>query len=775
MLRIFAVLLLLTGCADANAGITVQTVDFLDVPGVTINAAGPLLVQMDDERNRLVVANTLSSSISIIDCGTHTVTNIPLDGRVLQHLKSECMTLNRKNGNIYLIGTRCFHIITPRNGKSKTIPTRVQFESIAVDEETGNVFIAGRESPSLGFYRASSGKLKMKKWLDHSEPLINLNQTPPPPIRKVIADMALGRIIAVDGFTSTIYTFDPKNGKRRGSRNLELTAGGRWHMAGYNARDHRLFIVTETDKRKVIEAAMIDVTGDNDTVVPLPGLSEGVGIIYNPARGETYIPYDNHPTVHVVDFHDGGSLDEIRVPAFGNDASAIDLQNDILFVASWAFGEIDVIDLKTRTLRKRITGLGIIPHMFTMAYNSHNNTIYFPKGATAVNGTFGAAVTALDPVAEETKKIYTGWAPVGLIEMKDRNSFLVFNSEDQFAEVRADGNYELYRLPYDYPVQAIHGPAGNVYLSYGPHQSYWPTVYIWGAKNGIITIDAKTLGFYDRRIPRQAHEMALDRNGILYFTQNNWGREEQFVGTLEDEVRVFDAGNLLRLEDEVEREITQRILRYDPGMHRLYLVRTGEQNTDPSMLQVIDLEQRKVIVRIELGRTVTDLTFDTENIYAAGFDSDNVLIIGKRDFEVREVRTGEKPLRLCRCGDRIYVINHGSNSLQEIGKEGGTFGIPYKGRPDNLFNWDNCMIITSHDGDKLRIIEFDPETRSFTLVHGEKYPYGDISFESGNVSFYLRGQFGDALFTVTNGTGGADGRFRITDFLSGKLFILERN
>ena len=112
--------------------------------------------------------------------------------------------------------------------------------------------------------------------------------------------------------------------------------------------------------------------------------------------------------------------------------------------------------------------------------------------------------------SEKIEKIHTGWSPIDLIELKDRGSFLVFNSEDRFAEVWANGSYDMKPLPYDYPIRAAYSPEGDIYLSYGPHQSYWPTVYIWDAKNGILTIDAEDLGYYDRRIPRQAHEMALD-------------------------------------------------------------------------------------------------------------------------------------------------------------------------------------------------------------------------------------------------------------------------
>ncbi len=138
------------------------------------------------------------------------------------------------------------------------------------------------------------------------------------------------------------------------------------------------------------------------------------------------------------------------------------------------------------------------------------------------------------------EKIRTGWLPVDLIELKEHGSFLIFNNEDEFAEVKYDGSYEIHKLPFDYAIEVIYNPDGDVYLSYGPHQSYWPTVYIWDAKNGILTINKDDLSFYDRRIPRQAHKMALDKNGVLYFTQNNWGEEEQFLGKLKDPVRVFN-------------------------------------------------------------------------------------------------------------------------------------------------------------------------------------------------------------------------------------------
>ncbi len=765
------VVFLLVAFVSAFGKITVKTIDFLDQVGVQINAAGPLLVQVDSLRNRIILANTLTSSMSVIDGETHQVTNIPLFGRAFQHLKSEAMTLNQKDGSVYLIGKNCFFMVFPENKNSKTVETQSQFESIAVDENTGNVFLAGRESKQLGFYHAKEKKLKLVDWLETNEQLINLNATPPPPIRKVVADNKLNQIIAVDGLTAKLFIFDSRNGKLLRSRPLDLLKGGRWHFAGYNQQNHCLYLVIERDDRKVVRAAKIDVQGQ-DAILPLHEFTEGVGINYHPNRDEIYIPYDNHPSVHVVDFKNSGEVTEIKLPAFGNDASAIDFENDILYIASWAHGEIDVVDLKTRSLIKRVPGLGILPHMFNMAFNPNNGLLYVPKGATAVNGSFGAALCAFDPKNENFEKVNTGWAPIDLVEMKNRNSFLVFNSEDTFAEVSYDDRVEYHRLPYDYPVTSVHNQQGDVYLSYGPHQSYWPNVYIWDAKNGILTIDKDDLSFYDRRIPRQAHKLALDKNGVLYFTQNNWGTEEQFLGRLPDPVRLFEIGKRIPLQDKVSREITQRILKYDLKKNWLYLVRIGETDTDPSILQVVVLDSQKVMQRIEVGNTATDLVFDDRSVYVSNFGSNTVSVISKTDFTQQQVSTEKQPLKICRCADQVFVLNHSGNSIQNV-TENKTYPLPVTGLPDFLCCWGNELFVVSHTPNTFYAYLFDPKAENFQLIHSYDYPFGNTRFDTRNVSFYMNGQYGDAIFSLNQARTDQSGRLWLTDFLSGKLLIFD--
>jgi hypothetical protein len=74
----------------------------------------------------------------------------------------------------------------------------------------------------------------------------------------------------------------------------------------------------------------------------------------------------------------------------------------------------------------------------------------------------------IDPVTKHVEKVYTGWAPRELIQLPGSDEFLVFNAEDQFAHVKPDGRYQIHKLPFDYPHQAVHTGEGNIYLSYGP-------------------------------------------------------------------------------------------------------------------------------------------------------------------------------------------------------------------------------------------------------------------------------------------------------------------
>ena len=759
--------------SDEAAGL-VKKVDLLAGVGLQVNAAGPLLVRLDPQRDRLAVANTLTSSLTLIDCRSRSLRNIAIGSRVPQHLKSGALAIDSRSGNVYVIGNRSLEVVFPDSGRALSFPTRRQFEMVAVDEASGNAFLAGRESRDLARVDLRRGRVSYIRWSEKEESAQNLNQTPPPPIRQVVCDQLTRTVLAVDGTTATLHRFAAASGKLIDRRPLALQPGGRWHFAGYSQKRQALFLVIETAARTVVQAAKIAAAKGDDIVVALPGFTEAVGVTYDEDRDEAYIPYDNHPSLHVVDFKDHGRISEVKLPSYGNDASALDAKRGVLYIASWAWGEIDQIDLRTRQLRRRFLQPAVLPHMFTMAFNPNDGKLYLPLGATAVNGSFGAAISVFDPESGALEKIRTGWAPQELLRQPGSDAFLAFDNEDRMARIAPDGTFRTTVLPVSYPHQALATPGGNVCLSYGPHQTYWPVVYIWAARNGILGIDGRSLDFYDRRIPRLAQALAQAPSGALYATQNNWGDEKQFYITLGDEVRSPNLGDMrVELEDTVSRETGQRLLAYDAARDWLLLARVGEKDGDPGILQVVDAKAGKVSQRLEVGITPTALAVDGENIYVTNFDSGTLTVIRKEDLSRRDLASGRQPLKIALAGGIPFVINHGDNTLSELGEKSRTHRIPFPGRPDGLVACGETLWITSHSAAELFIFTFDPATMEFNLRHREKYPYGEPGFAGNNSSFYLRGQYGDGIYDLCHVRSGAGVSVWVSDFLSGKVFIFD--
>lgn len=764
--------------APAQAEIYVEHVDLASAAGFPVNNLGPMLVRADPARNRVVVANTLSPTLTFIDGETDAVTGVDIEVRGLQHLKDEALAIRRSDGRVYLVAHRSLVVHDAGNPFAPPVPTMVQFESVAVDEASGNAFLAGRESGKLGFYDARRQRLKLLRWTDQGDALDNENQTPPPPLRKVVAIPPErpgkgGRIAAIDGFSATLTVFDGASGKPNGKRDLPLQAGGRWHLAGVDPETGYIYLVIETATRKAIQAARVHPDhADGDVVVPLPGFGEPVGMLFNAARGEVVIPYDNHATLHVIEFDDGGSLHDIAIPDFGNDATALNESGDTLYVGSWAHGNVEVIDLDQRRFVRRIEGLGILPHMFAMDWLSSNGQLYFPVGATAVNGCFGAAVTRLDPATGQAVDIRTGWGPIDLIQVPGRDDFWVFDGEGQLARVSPDGEVSFEDLPHRYPLRAAPAADGQVYLAYGPHQSYWPVVYIWAARNGVLTLDPDDGPVYDRRIPRQPLDLALDAAGALYMPQNNWGTEEAFIVSLIDGVRELSINERILLGDEVTRETTQRALRHDPDTGLLYSLKAGERDDDPSLLRVVDPQSGEVLHRLEVGANATDLLVGSDAVYVAAFGSDAVAVVSKADWTVQMIPAGKAPLKLARMGDRIFVLCHLDGSLREIGGEERAWPLPLEGTPDALFAWRGRLVVVAHSTAALTLLLLDPATGEVEEARQLYGRFGDPHFDTPNSAFHMSGQYGDAVLSLTRGKVSEADELWLADFLSGWVLIV---
>ena len=389
--------------------------------------------------------------------------------------------------------------------------------------------------------------------------------------------------------------------------------------------------------------------------------------------------------------------EESACPAYGNDAAVLDTENDLLYVGSWAHGEVDVLDLKARAFVKQDHRPGDHPPHVQHDPRPEHRPPLVPRGATAVNGTFGAALCALDPRTEKLEKVRTGWAPIDLVELPGKGSFLVFDCEDRFAEVRPDGSFRrttwsrlsdpghsgsprrcpsLLRSGWEFGGRELH------------QDCFWrrrlpllrpPPVLLavrvtWDAKNGVLSIDAEDLGLYDRRIPGRPWKWPSTGTASSGSPRTTGERRSSTsapsaTGCASSRRRAAGPrrpGGAGQDPEEFLVPIPTCTGSTSRGWPSGTTSRAACRSSISPPARSWD----------PLGRTVTDLLLSGENLYAANFDSRSVTVIDHRTLETRSVAAGEQPLRLAACGGRVWALHHGGRSLQEIGGEGKAFPSP---------------------------------------------------------------------------------------------------
>ena len=98
--------------------------------------------------------------------------------------------------------------------------------------------------------------------------------------------------------------------------------------------------------------------------------------------------------------------------------------------------------------------------------------------------------------------------------------------------------------------------------------------------------------------------------------------------------------------------------------------------------------------------------------------------------------------------------------------------IPDGLTPDNMVRFDHFIYISAHNHETFCIYKLDTEKGSLAKLLTFSYPYGETTFDNSNTAFYLRGQFGDSIYEISNIKQGKDGKLWVTDLLSGRLFII---
>lgn len=756
----------------------VTEIDLLKSLEISTNALGPHVVQFDAQNRRVIAACVNASALSIIDAGSHRLTNIPLPVRMPRWLHFQSVVVDPETGNIFLAAEKKLVIVNSGVPESHAVDLSENYNSLAVDVPSGQVLLVGRATGTLLAVDASNRNIKKLNWGKPLPPLPWKAATPPPPIRKILIDPNQREAYIIDGAHRRLIVVDPVKLEILRQREILVEDCPRWHLAGVDWKNHWIYLALEAENRAAKQVVRLNVLEDTDEIIDLPQMSrEPQGICASIQRQEVYLPYDNHPYLHAVHFNASPAVDSIQVPRFGMDAAAVDEQREQLWVTNWAQGTLYRIDLRTQKLDYTIPHFPIFPHTNHLAFDPVSGDLFVPTGATAVNGTFGASLTIFNTFRNEFKHLPIGWGPVSLAAQPGGDAVYVFGSDKQFARIRPDGNVLFCNLPQTYPVQAIPSPdQKNVFVAYGPHSSIWPVPYIASTRHGIFRIGAKPTEITNLMTDRLAQKIAFDRQGKLWALQNTWGRERPFVSIFSLENQPWQR---LLLPDTVENECVFRLLAADPELDRMYLARLGDRAELPGVLYISNTNPPEILAKIPLGLTPTDLCVQptTNQIIVTNFDSDSVTLVNRTNFAVERRATGHKPLVAGadpQTGE-IFVINHLERTVQIWGAKERSVKLPGNALPNNL--WvdakKNLLLITAHSPDTFELFQICPETGKVKSILKKHYPYGEITFDQANSAFSERGQWADAIFRLTDFLQDARGRLWISDYLSGKVWVLE--
>ncbi len=756
----------------------VTEVDFLKSLGVAVNAQGAHVVKMDVTHQRIVVACVNSSSLAWIEGHTRKLHTIPIGTRLPRRFHPLSLAIDSLSGKFYLAAEKKLVVVEPNTSQVQSIDLPSDLETVAVDGLTGRAFLTGRASGNLVVVEPNSRRVTEIKWGAALPPIPWAAASPPPPIRKVFVDPNARAVYLVDGAAPQLLTFHADQLTLLHQRSLPVPPYPRWHLAAFDTRRQALYLALETETRDSKGVLRIGTADNSDVLIALPpGSREPQGISYSYSRQEVYIPYDNHPYIHVVHLAPVVKVDSIAVPRFGMDASAVDEKRGQLFVTNWAQGILYLINLKTRQVDYSVPQFPVFPHMHHLAYNPVTGDLIVPSGATVVNGTFGASVTIYNTLRNELIHQRIGWGPVSLAPQPGADAFYIFGSDQAFACVQPNGQCTYHSIPFLYP-HAVHSAPGQnqVWLSYGQHSSMWPSVYIASTRNGVLKFGRESTPISEIVLDRLAQQLTLDRHGNFWALQNTWGTENPYLAYCPAQ-----GGNWQRvfLPERVDNECSFRLLAADPELDRIYVGRTADLNDQPGTLYIVDQQSQQVLSSVRVGVSPVDICVQPKlnRIIVLNFDSDSATCIDRTTFARRNIPTGDGPLVSAvnpQTGE-VCVVNHLNPGLTVLGESSYQLPLPADAWPDNIYfaAGQSCFYVTAHQPQAFKIYRLDLAAKKVSLYFETAYPFGEIRFDHANTAFALRGQWADAIYRLTNLAGDAKGRLWVTDYLAGKLWIFE--
>ncbi len=636
---IFLIIVLISSIVDvSDKSVTAQTiVNTINLAPDEGNGIAPVAIDINQETNRVYIANLFSENISVLDGSMHDVIDTV---NIIEEVWPKCfpadIKFNSATNKIYMLSSFC-------------VDRDIVFPGI------------------LGVLDGTDNKVIKTVSLNNFNEKIGIN----PDSNRIYLTSEFDKVTILDGSTEEVIG------------NIDAFGG----TIGVNTLSNRIFIVDESNRTSIIDgetdvvievidvggvAISIDEEGDRvyigsrDIVNVIDGLSgEILGSInvganaigFNPITNRVYIVSNDGTTV--VDSTNSEVIDEIEV---NGEAIAINSDKNQIYIIS--YGTIVVMDGESNEIINTVL-IGASP--FKTVFNPTTNLIYtsneFSKGINVIDGSNGQITDVINAkgagldVDPTSNRIYAiSDDGISVIDGLTNDVINEINISGDAIKVNPITNIVYAADKINNSISVIDGTSNTITSVIDVGQK--PTVIsinqvtnrIYVAKqssNSLHVIDGESNKVIDivgvEKLENLITEISVNSvtnriyataPGKSSFVNNDSDAEIKLVHVIDGEsneiidvVSVIASAIPQTIGGIFGRTITQNGIIVDEINNRIYITNMildlhDGISVDPGVITIIDGFSNKVKSIIDVGSTPSGIAFDSEN---------NLLYLGNRD------------------------------------------------------------------------------------------------------------------------------------------------
>ncbi len=448
--------------------------------------SGPNAVAVNPVANKIYVANSASNSVTVIDGASNSVTTVTVGSSPV------AVAVNPVTNKIY-VANSASNSVTVIDGASNSVTTVTVGSSpvaVAVNPVTNKIYVANSASNSVTVIDGASNSVTTVT-VGSSPVAVAVN----PVTNKIyVANSASNSVTVIDGASNSTATVTVGSGQKSlvvnpvtnkiyvansasntvtvidGASNstATVTVGSSPHAIAVNSVINKVYVANYASN------SVTAIDGASNSTVTVTAVSGPNAVAVNPATNKIYVANNSSNNVTVID---GTSNSTVTVTAVSSPKSvAANSVTNQIYVANSASSSVTVIDGASNATTT--VTVGSSPN--AVAVNPATNKIYVANNSSN-------NVTVIDGASNATTTVSTGSGPYAVAVNPVTNQIYVANnSSNNVTVIDGASNATATVAVGSHPVALAVNPATNkIYVA---NNSSNTVTVIDGATNTTVTV-----------------------------------------------------------------------------------------------------------------------------------------------------------------------------------------------------------------------------------------------------------------------------------------------